>query len=348
MRSRFSLNLLLSVLTFSCASFSAIAADTYVDYYARGQEYVQKSDFENARKAFTEAIHRGENAALIDLAQLYETGKGTTVDLKKAAALYEEAAQRGLKEAQYKIGILYADGIGVSQNPTHALYWLNKAEANGHPDAANIRGKVERYLRNNYTEDFRKTQEMAESGRADAQYKLGMMYRDGIGTVKNLVRATEWLKKSAEQGLFDAQAKLGVMYYEGLGIAPDPVEAFHWTKLAAEQGYAPSQALLATMYRDGRGTEKNLATAYHWFLIALMYGNKSAEASADALLKTLTPEQIATGEQLTKEWVKNHLTPKAPQNADEQPIVPMPEIATPITTLPDDESRINAAPEKTQ
>ncbi|AUI68968.1 tetratricopeptide repeat protein [Beggiatoa leptomitoformis] len=305
-----------------------------VDYYARGQEYLQKSDFNNAVKAFGEAIRQGNDNALWELGRLYETGKGTSVDLKKAALFYEEAAQRGLKEAQYKIGIMYADGIGTVQNPSHALYWLRKAEANGHPKATNMRAKVERYLRVSYTDDFRKTFKMAETGRADAQYKLGMMYRDGIGTPSNQILASEWLKKSAEQGLFDAQAKLGVMYYEGVGVKQDYAEALKWITLAAEKGYAASQALLATMYRDGKGTEKNPALAYHWFLVATLYGNKQAETSANKLLKELTPEQSAEGERLTSEWIKNHLMP-GKSTVEETPIVPVPDIAMPITTQPD-------------
>ena len=45
----------------------------------------------------------------------------------------------------------------------------------------------------------------AEQGDANAQYTLGFMYRDGIGTKPDVKRAFELFTLAAEQGLARAQ-----------------------------------------------------------------------------------------------------------------------------------------------
>ena len=51
----------------------------------------------------------------------------------------------------------------------------------------------------------------AESGDAQSQYALGLVYRYGIGVTRDAVLASVWFRKAAEQGNADAQYWLGVM-----------------------------------------------------------------------------------------------------------------------------------------
>jgi TPR repeat protein len=51
-------------------------------------------------------------------------------------------------------------------------------------------------------------------------------------------KAVEWYRKSAEQGFAEAQYKLGLIYEEGLGVTQDYVEAHKWFNLAAARGRA--------------------------------------------------------------------------------------------------------------
>ena len=50
----------------------------------------------------------------------------------------------------------------------------------------------------------------------------------------------EEIRAKAEQGDADAQYSLGVIYRQGQGVAPDDVEAARWFRLAADQGLAES------------------------------------------------------------------------------------------------------------
>jgi TPR repeat protein len=48
----------------------------------------------------------------------------------------------------------------------------------------------------------------AEQGDADAQFRLGEMYRNGQGVEKDLKSASEWLRKAASQGNENARRNL--------------------------------------------------------------------------------------------------------------------------------------------
>lgn len=64
-------------------------------------------------------------------------------------------------------------------------------------------------MRYYYKEQYKKAlpliQEAAEAGHVEAQFRLGIMYRNGEGTVKDNAKAVQWLKGAAQQGYSVAQ-----------------------------------------------------------------------------------------------------------------------------------------------
>ena len=103
------------------------------------------------------------------------------------------------------------NGEGVAKDDEQAVFWWKKA---------------------------------AEQGHAEAQYKLGCCYDDGIGVDKDLKQAVYWWKKAAEQGDAEAQHNLGECYHKGEGVDKDLKQAGYWFKKAAEQGIEESKELL--------------------------------------------------------------------------------------------------------
>lgn len=77
---------------------------------------------------------------------------------------------------------------------------------------------------------------IAEQGDAQAQFRLGMMYRKGVGVAKNCEKAFKWLKKAAEQGHSNAQILLGTMYDSGEGVEQNEQEALKWYKKTCRTG----------------------------------------------------------------------------------------------------------------
>lgn len=80
--------------------------------------------------ALRSAAAEGEPAALFELADRHERGDGVAHDLALAAAYLRLAAERGHPEARYRLGLLYAGGLGgVPEDPVEGYKWLSLAVA---------------------------------------------------------------------------------------------------------------------------------------------------------------------------------------------------------------------------
>ena len=79
---------------------------------------------------------------------------------------------------------------------------------------------------------------LAEQGNAQAQYRLGFLYRHGQGVPQDNGEAFHWYRKAADQGNAAAEYGVGYMYSKGLSVPQDYTEADRWRRKAAEQGYA--------------------------------------------------------------------------------------------------------------
>ena len=78
---------------------------------------------------------------------------------------------------------------------------------------------VAAYDRGDYATAVRGFLVHAEQGDATAQYKLGVMYANGKGVLKDDAEAVKWFRLAAEQGNAAAQFFLGLMYAEGAASA---------------------------------------------------------------------------------------------------------------------------------
>ncbi len=93
--------------------------------------------------------------------------------------------------------------------------------------------------------------EAAEQGHADAQYSLGLLYREGRVVDRIDAEAMTWFRKAAEQGHADAQFFVGWMYWRGQGgVASDDAEAVTWYCKAAAQGHERAQRVLTRLGKD--------------------------------------------------------------------------------------------------
>lgn len=123
-------------------------------------------------------------------------------DREKFVRLAPLAAQ-GNAIAQTKIGQMYEDGEGVTQDYKKALKWYRLAAAQWN------------YL---------------------AQTQLGYLYYYGEGVIQDYREAVKWFLLAAEQGFVVAQDMSGVMYTLGRGVPKDYVRAHMWLNLAVSNG----------------------------------------------------------------------------------------------------------------
>ena len=117
---------------------------------------------------------------------------------------------------------------------------------------------------------------IADSGNAEAQLLVGVMYKLGVGGEEHQSDAAYYFRMAAEQGLASAQTNIGKCYLAGDGVQEDDKKAFEWFEKAAKQDDAEGQFQLGICYEEGWGIEKNENLAYQYY-------NKSAnQGYADA------------------------------------------------------------------
>jgi hypothetical protein len=160
------------------------------------------------------------------------------------------------------------------------------------------------YQRGDYAAAYQQWLPLAQQGDAVAQAGIGGMYLNGLGVTKDDAEALKWLRPAAERSVATAQNNLGSMYANGRGVPRDDAQAVEWFRRSAEQGNAFGQAALGSMYIGGRGVPKDPVLAYMWYSLSIkkqpipewvLKGHAKVAAE-------LSPEQIATGEQMARDW----------------------------------------------
>lgn len=145
-------------------------------------------------------------------------------------------------------------------------------------------------------------QPLADKGYANAQYNMGVLYKNGLGVAKDLKKAADWYRRASEQGERGALNNLGLMYQKGDGVPQNHQEAFKLYSLSANQGFPLGQRNLGAMYSGGMGVEKNAVFAYQWLSLAAAQGDEGAKPFLEHLEKTMAPDEIDEARSLAKRW----------------------------------------------
>ena len=195
-------------------------------------------------------------------------------DFAKAAEWYRKAADQGIVEAEYNLGVLYSNGQGVPKDQTEATHWFLKAVQQGDNNAAN---------------------------------SLGDIYdNEGPGSSQNFAEAEKWYRKAAESGVANAQFNLGVMYDIGQGVKQDFAEALKWYRKAADQGNAAALCNIAILYYNGQGVPVDRVQAHRYFLLAKELDEPRAANLIKLTTEKLDSKQIAQAEAEAGDWRRDH------------------------------------------
>lgn len=208
-------------------------------------------------KAVEARAFEGVPEAQHDLAALYTAGQGgVKADFARAAQWFEEAANNGVANARYNLGVLYHQGLGVTQDTGKALNWYKAAAAQKHPEA---------------------------------QYNLGIAYIEGVGTAYSPDKAAANFESAARAGIMEAAYNLGLIYENGLLGKPDVDSAIYWYSRAAENGSPEGKAALNQLSRNLGYSETRVKEIYNARKAALEGG--SAQPQADAPV-AVTPASV--------------------------------------------------------
>ena len=132
-------------------------------------------------------------------------------------------------------------------------------------------------------------QSKAIANDAEAQSQLGTVYFYGLlGMKQSDENAMQWFEMAANQGHANAQYNLGMMYKNSQGVKQSDDNAMHWFEMAANQGHANAQYNLGVMHSRDQGVDR-YSEAMKWYAMAAEQGHACA---CDALTRTRILDEI--------------------------------------------------------
>ena len=155
------------------------------NFYYSGLGCINK-DYQKAVYWYQKTADQGYERALFRLGYMYAKGIGVPKNFCKAEECYQKAAEQGNPRFQFILGRIYAKGFGIPRNHRKATYWYQQS-------IDNIDNKYESWR----------------------QYHLAKMFYEGKYIPRNYQKAEELFLKAAINGCEKAIYKLCIMCNEG-------------------------------------------------------------------------------------------------------------------------------------
>ena len=134
-------------------------------------------------------------------------------DYVTAAKLMRVAADQGNAQAQYNLGVMYANGQEMKimkkliSLALISMFIVFAVSANAGP----FEDGVAAYERKEYVTAVKLFRVGADQGDADAQFNLGFMYEAGQGVSQDYIRAHMWWNISASSSHKNAEANCDII-----------------------------------------------------------------------------------------------------------------------------------------
>ena len=171
------------------------------------------------------------------IGKMYCYGSGTEQNYQKAFEWFERSAKQKNKFAQYSLANLYYYGNGVEKDLSQAFLWYRKSSAQGQPYASYAIAQM--YNKGEYVNQSEETAQryyksalsgflkLESKDQADDNlyYKLGSMFKKGLGTDIDMDRAIDYFKRSAEMNNKNGLYEYGKALLLGEHIPQDKEKA---------------------------------------------------------------------------------------------------------------------------
>ena len=171
------------------------------------------------------------------IGKMFCYGLGTEQDYEKAFEWFERSAKQKNKFAQFSLANLYYYGSGVEKDLSQAFLWYQKSSAQGQPYASYAVAQM--YSKGEYVSQGGETAqryykaalsgflelESKEQADDNLYYKLGSMFKKGLGTDIDMDRAIDYFKRSAEMNNKNGLYEYGKALLLGEHIPQDKEKA---------------------------------------------------------------------------------------------------------------------------
>ena len=204
------------------------------------------------------------------IGKMFCYGLGTEQDYEKAFEWFERSAKQKNKFAQFSLANLYYYGNGVEKDLSQAFLWYQKSSAQGQPYASYAVAQM--YSKGEYVSQGGETAqryykaalsgflelESMEQADDNLYYKLGFMFKKGLGTDIDMDRAIDYFKRSAEMNNKNGLYEYGKALLLGEHIPQDKEKAVKMLEKAIKLENINSKCFLALEYISGEHLDQDI------------------------------------------------------------------------------------------
>ena len=190
-------------------------------------------------------------------------GLGTEQDYEKAFQWFLKSSQEGHKFAQYSLANLYYYGNSVEKDLSQAFLWYQKSASQGQPYASYAVAQM--YSKGEYVAENKETAqryykaalsgflELESKDQADDNlfYKIGVMYKNGLGTEADISKAIDYFKRSAEMNNKNGLYEYGKALIQGNHIEADLEKGLECVEKAMKLKNSNAKRFFALEYISG-------------------------------------------------------------------------------------------------
>lgn len=141
------------------------------------------------------------------------------------------------------------------------------------------------------------------------EYARATRYLAGDGVPRDLTHAVALFERAAQDGNVAAQYRLGLLLRDGIGVVADAERAMTWLRLAADAAHPAAQFELGRLYLEGRGIPRDPTRAYAWLSLAAAQKVDGAQQARAAALAGLAPDEIAAAKAEARRIAEVRLPP---------------------------------------
>jgi len=197
------------------------------------------------------------------IGKMYCYGSGTEQNYQKAFEWFERSAKQKNKFAQYSLANLYYYGNGVEKDLSQAFLWYRKSSEQGQPYAPYAVAQM--YDKGEYVSQSEETAqryykvalsgflELESKDQADDNlfYKIGVMYKNGLGTEADISKAIDYFKRSAEMNNKNGLYEYGKTLIQGKYIEADLNKGLECIEKAMKLKNSNAKRFFALEYISG-------------------------------------------------------------------------------------------------
>ena len=203
------------------------------------------------------------------IGKMFCYGLGTEQDYEKAFEWFERSAKQKNKFAQFSLANLYYYGSGVEKDLSQAFLWYQRSSSQGQPYAAYSIAQMYRYgeyvTKDNDTAQRYYKQALSgflkiesdDMANDDLFYKLGQMFKLGLGTDSDVTKAIEYFRRSAEMNNKNGFFEYGKALLIGEHIPQDADSAVKLLEKAVKLKNSNAKRFLALEYISGEHLEQD-------------------------------------------------------------------------------------------